>query len=1222
MPDANAVARGLSNMTGLPQKAIVHDIVDSGDYGLHQSNQLSVDKLFRFLTQPRMIEFYRSMADEQVQAMILASQILAVISPVTETHVRLIEVMFKEINLVGMDQVDALSPASIQTYNEFKKAVSVYPFKKQAKIIVKTLIRQLAGFDRDMDNANEVEREVLGLVGQLYTEMVKNVLEAIQASVLPYGYRVLGKPKIVPFVAIAEAIDATFMAGQTSPEMAIAMLGKQAQSLGVSQANVLVAAGMLEFWRTNMLPGREVDFLKGYYSPESGIEYRSTGQQDIGTGQILSRGVIRAGNLTVDLWEAPVPKVNSNDSGVDRMQAIRSVMGQFFTFPQNSEGLLISGKDAERANNTVDVFTIDGNSGKNVVYHYIQALKLTGTFNAAGDGPSDSLQKTINVMNGNSVLKKNWDKATSGQSSGSFSEGDKLTGKNYRSAPALVRYNQADGQFEFAKRLGDTNELTDSKLLQIANALVSNAELTGKGSTVHDDIETVTEFLRDSVETEVTGDFLSALVIANQVVSQTGPWVLNDYGSLNLPKQTAPTSSGLPPLFHNVAGLRTLARERNAPNSIWSGAGQRAYLVLQALRSIADGLSAISDQQRDDMLQHILELVYVMEYKKAYPAGVFLRGSSVGPAVGDDDADGYQTVSSVLEAANPTTYGEAVTALGNLNYNAPEVVLLRYINDGPRRLAFVSALAEIADPSIQSSGRKKKALDTITRLNRAVVENFTEEAGATKDSNRQTIISFVNGPKVDDAFLTLYSEDALAPTQTGNYPVPDPPVNDNVYTNAQIVAFNAAMTAARNGNDPAVVPGYAGIPPELVAIVTQASADANRGDPIVADGSIGNAYILAPLVSTSLLETYANAAGPNALAIPAYEGVTDMSIDSPIRGAIFKHNVAFAGQHFRSYFALNSSSLGQRNDAMDIDAAYDMLVSGQALGANGILNDDTSMVESRLELVVNSSATTAARLMASVIVGLPNTLAIHTRLSKVGARLLNVALLRPFETNLMSLISISALNGFATMVCPTEFTSEHHSQVSTMILTMAKEIGTNVIDERRVTGICGFTSHRAIGGYNQFFVTAGDLDRDLMERPSVIAIAFPDAVEYALGDYLHLFNNLPIRYGGDLRIDSKCKHPAALHLEQRFPELLSLVTQAEESATDIHTTVQIAPILSRGLTRHFNPKSGRYETIRSGVSRKASIVLNSPGAEDLYNGGIRTNVSNNSDFATTRMGFR
>ena len=1234
MPDANAVARGLSNMTNLPQKAIMHDIVDSGLYENAQSNQLSSDKLLRFLTQPRMIEFYRSMADEQVQAVIRGSQMLAVISPVTETHVRLIEVMFKEVNLVGMDQVDALSPASIQTYNEFKKAVSVLPFKKQAQVHVKTLIRQLAGFDRDKDGANEVEREVLGLVGQLFTEMIKNVLNGIVASILPYGYKVLGNPRVVPFVAIAEAIDATFMAGQTSPELAMAMLAKHAQGLGVDSVNILTGAGQLDFWRTNMLPGREVDFLRGYYDPSSGIEYRILGKEDIGTNQVLSRGVIRSGNLTIDLWEAPIPKVNSNDAGYDRMQALRTVMGQFFTFPQNSEGLLIAGPNAEKANNTVDVFVIDGNSGKNTVYSLIDALKHADVFADNGTDPHPTLQDTLDSMNSDSDLLANAREATSGRYSGIFSEGDKVDSKSYRSAPSLVRFNDKTRQFEFAKRLGDANELTDAKLNQIATQLVAHADASGKGTSAKDHLDVVVEYLRDSVQTEVTDEFLGALILANRVQTTQGPWVLNDYGFLNLPRGVTLPVSGLPPLFHTVNGIKTLARERNSA-SMWKDAGVRAYAVLQALRVVADGLLVVSDKERDDMLQLILELVYAIEYKKHVPGRFFLRANStVATAAVAVPAPGYQTMSSVLNGyvvglggAAPD-YAGLRTAINTLTYVAPEVEILRRLDDGDNRLLYVTALLDIANDSNTGRTRRNVARDTITKLNAAIVENYNKPAGDDKATNDDTINTYINGKVFQEKVLTPYLENVPAPiavpaTVNNQYLAPNAPVVNVAISAANIDVYNGLLVDARIGDLDATDAEFTALPSQLQGVLTAVNAAADRGNPIADSGILGN-FILSPLVSTRMLETYANNRGGNALALPAYEGVNDMVISQPIGNRAFKHNVRFAGKHLRSHFVIDAvAPLAAQGNAMDIDAEYNMIAAGRGLGAlNPILRGEgTENLEKRLEMLVASTASVAERVMASVIVGLPNTMATHQRLSKFGARILNVILLRPFETNILSLISVSGINGFVTMACPTEFNSENHSQISTMVLTMAKEIGTNVIDERRVSGICGFTSHRVVGGYNQFFLESGDMLRELADRPSVIAIAYPDTVDHTLGNYLSLFNHLPIRYAGDIRIDSKCKHPAALHLKMRFPDLPGLVDKAENEAVNIHTSIHVATILSRGMTRHYNPLSGRYETIRTGVSSKSKIALNSPGAEGLMNGGIRTMVSTDADFATTRMGF-
>lgn len=1239
LPDANAVARGLSNMTNLPQKAILHQIVDSsGLYENTQSNQLSSDKLMRFLTQPRMIEFYRSMADEQVQAVIRGKEILAVISPLTETHVRLMQVMFKEINLVGMDQVDALSPASIQTYNEFKKAVSVMPFKKQAKVNVKTLIRQLAGYDRDMDNANEVEREVLGLVGQLFTEMVKNVLDGIVASILPYGYKVLGNPRVTPFVAIAEAIDATFMAGQTSPELAMAMLAKRAQGLGVDSVNIMTAAGMLDFWRTNMLPGRAVDFLRGYYDPESGIEYRVIAKEDIGNGQILSRGVIRSGNLTIDLWEAPIPKVNSNDAGYDRMHATRTVMGQFFTFPQNSEGLLIAGPNAEKTNNTVDVFTIDGNSGRNVVYSLIEGLKFADVFAPNGTDAHETLVTTIDAMNANNTLRLDGEMAVSGSPRGAFTQGDKVNSKNYRAAPALVRFNKNTGKFEFAKRLGDANELTSAKLSQIAAQLVAHADTCGKGGNIADHLDTVVEYLQDSVHTEVTGEFLTALIVANQVRTATGPWVLNDYGFLNLPLDVTVPASGLPPLFHSVGGIKTLARERNG-TTMWKEAGKRAHKTLQSLRAVTDGLMYVTDRNRDDMLQLILELVYAIEYKTRYPDGVFLRANSsvVAAAAGNGNAaaSGYQTVSSVLNTYVSTlngatpAYDDVITALEALAYTAPEVEILRRLEDGPKRRLYSIALLDIANPVDDNRTRRKKAESIISKLNDAVVENFNKRDGDDKKQNKETIDKYVNGKVFEEGVLTPYSKSVrsvinVPTTQNDEYPLPETPASNVSISASDIKTYNDLLPVAKAGNLDENDVAFTAITNEyLQNILIRVNTDAVRGQRIPGS-AIQTNFILSPLVSTTLLENYAKAAGSNALALPAYEGINEMSISEPIANTAFKHNIRFAGKHLRSHFALDTAApFAARNNAMDIDAEYNMIVAGRGFGAlNPILgSEDTENLEKRLEMLVASTASTAERVMASVIVGLPNTMATHERLSKFGARLINVALLRPFETNVLSLISMSGINGFTTMASPTEFNSENHSQVSTMIMTMAKEIGTNVIDGRRVSGICGFTSHRVVGGYSKDFVRPGDLEKEVPERPSVIAIAYPDTVEYSLGNYLSLFNNLPIRYAGDIRIDSKCKHPAAEHLKKRFPDLAELVKEAEDSAVDINTNVHVATILSRGLTRHYNPLSGRYETIRSGVSAKSKIVLNSPGAEGLMNGGIRTMVTTDSDFATTRMGF-
>lgn len=1245
MPDAAAVARGLSSMTGIDQQAIVTKIVDSGIEGLHESNQLSANKLMGFLTNPAVMRFFESMANEQVQAVIRMSEILSRISPVTETYVRLVEVMFKEINLTGMDQVGPLSPASIQTYNEFKKAVKVMPFKKQAKILVITVIRQLAGYDRDMDGANEIEREIVGLIGQLYTELVKNALTAIVSSILPYGYKVLGKHRVVPFVAMADAVNDTFMAGQISPESALMMLGKHAETLNSPTVNVLVPPGALDFWNMNAAPGRNVEFISGYYDPDTRlIEYRVTGQEDIGGGQLISRGTLRVGERFVDLWEAPVPKVNSNDSGWNRMFARRTVMGQFFTFPQNSDGVLISGKDAEKVNNTVDVFTMEGNSGKNVVYHLVDAIKKTDTFAANGIDPHPTLVETIAGMNRNAKLLANWAEASSGRSHGVFNEGDHLSSKWYRSLPVFVRYNPESGQFEFARRLGETNELTDSKLLQIADQLIASAGENGKGD-VKDNLDTIVEYLRDSVQTETDDEFFTALIRANRVSSTTGPWELNDMGSLNLPTDTTLPSSGLPPLFHNISGLQTLARERNRTASMWSAAGKRAYETLRALKKIADGIVAVSDQSRDDILQLVLELAYVTAFKTRYPDGVFLRATTSQPVGGGNGnaplgAPGYQTVSSVLSTyldglgGNPPTYAGLMQALETLSYAAPEVELLRLIEDGEKRRLFMIVLLDIALDGTNNTERRNAAAKTVGDITRAFVSNSTERNRRKKEKTDETITNYLNGDKFYDNALSLYLDDVrpsinVPSTPNGVYGEPAELGGDDVQvviTAAQIATFDDLMEGARNGNLDTTAAAYTGLPEPLRLALVKVRDDAVRGEAID-EAAIRANFILAPLVSTPNLERYATARGQNALALPAYEGITETVIRQPLQGAVFKHNVPFAGKHMRAHFGLGASSspLVGQGDAMDMDDEFDMLMEGRgaALGApNGIPGQgETGTVESRLEALVSGTASMEAKIMASVLIGLPNTIATHHRLSRIGARLINVALLRPFETNVLSLISVTGLNGLATLVCPTTFTSEHHSQVSTMVMTLEKEMGTNVIDERRVSGICGFTSHGIVGGYNEFFLEKGDLRRNLSERPSVIAIAFPDTVEYALGNYLHLFNNLPIQHSGKLRIDSKCKHPAAFHLRRRFPDLPKLVTAAENAAMDINTSVHVAPILFRGLTRRFNPQSGQYDDLSSGVGQKAKPILNSAGITvDLANGGVRTKVTADSDFATARLG--
>jgi hypothetical protein len=649
------------------------------------------------------------------------------------------------------------------------------------------------------------------------------------------------------------------------------------------------------------------------------------------------------------------------------------------------------------------------------------------------------------------------------------------------------------------------------------------------------------------------------------------------------------------------------------------------------------------------MLQDILEIIYATEMKTKYPMGVYLRAGApravgVGvPEVPVFDAAGYMPIPEVLRrlvaesGGIPITWDDIRASFSVLEYRSVEANIINRL-EGEQRRAVVSAMLDISRSDVGLSDDEKARRAAATGGLQPIYAAIAASVGAPRE-RKEVIEGNIVRHLASDAFLNVvilpYQVDdlpvdiAVASEEDSNYPALEIDDARPLYTNDQVIAFLDAVTAisANAANVDALV---AAITPDILRETAEGIRDRAAAGRPVPGASVSTRYVLAPLVASEALRRYARGRRANALAFPAYEGVLDKTLSGMRQRGRFNLGVAFNAKHLKSYFTTPAQAPVAASDAMDIGDDFDAFDDhfGRASSHMGqriedvIFGDgESNEFNARVVEIMGSSDSVALRTIRLVLLSLPNTFAVHKSLATMGARLLNIALIRPFETNLVSLVSISTLNGFGTMVNPTQLAAEHHSQVSTMIITMSKEMGTNVLDDKAVSGMCGFTSHRAVAGYNRRIVSgASDLNKHLADRPAVIAVAYPDLDDYMLGDYLHLFNAIPVRYGGDFKIGTNCKHPAALHLDMRFPGLRSLVKAAEAACTDIRVNKGVSGLVARGSVRHYNPRSGGHTHLQKGVSTKGDERLNMPGAEKLMNGGIRTLVSNRSDFTTHRIG--
>lgn len=667
-------------------------------------------------------------------------------------------------------------------------------------------------------------------------------------------------------------------------------------------------------------------------------------------------------------------------------------------------------------------------------------------------------------------------------------------------------------------------------------------------------------------------------------------WRANRFGSLDLPPRPADHPSAYPPGFSSAPGIETLAREADNEDSTWAEAGKRAKRVntfldmLERLIREYIGQTDLTDPNLTPPWYQVKSGKTVLVASlRAQPGPVYLSAGDNGEDLPEGLITPKAKFAAILDAYTASNLGSSLVAtqreepvlnklvnhtLQSVYYNTPTdfVLPLTLITDIALRLN----AALLAD---ESTARLGKEIDVISTIN--------------KDDKKQI-----------DAVLKRY-EALIQKPNLAEYA-------DNVPATKTAIANLKATEGTRKAR----ISELKFYRTPLVAGRSLARSDNKQVLAADADNYYDTPLASNPRAQEEYYRTFASRSTAPSLSQMPYSLLLRLSRGAPLgrpnpvaqeRGpsrsmdvrSFLSHGAGFsAPQDYSEMGSVNATTRRQKVS----DKPYDPRKESAYLEKEEYFGPMEARMDYRKKL-----SSPFEQILFMAICMAPNKKDIHENATKLGQKLVNVLIFRPFIMQEMGSTVVMDSNGTLT-------TAVGHARVSTSsesrgIITINASFYLGIVrNNPQNIGMLGFTFPMGfVAGMNtEFMRDPRHFNYASVEKPSMIAMISPvDETRYEYP--LHLLN-LPtyVRPGQD-NAPYLRKWSSSEFFEYVFngDELYQIEGHLRDYKKNHGQAYDIALSMGRGVVRYDQNGHQRYV---NGTGARGDIRMNIGQAYKTWNG--------------------